>query len=301
MLGLWAVRSRRPEILYLNSFFNFRMSILPQLLGLWRFWGSASMLLAPRGEFDTGALALKPRKKQVFLALYKLLRLHKRIVWHASSEQESDAIRSVMGPDVPVLVRENETSLPASASEPELHPGMLKTVFISRITPKKGLLTALEALKSTRADLILDVYGPEEDSEYSARCHEAASQIPANVAVRFLGPVQPHAVRSTLQKYDAMLFPTRGENFGHVIAESLSASCLVVCPPTTPWTERIATGGGVIVHPNDPPSWKQAIERLASLSPSDRLTRRFSASRTYGEWRKAAKGPHVFTLLSRAG
>jgi glycosyltransferase involved in cell wall biosynthesis len=276
------------------------MSILPQLLGRARFWGSASILLAPRGEFDAGALALKSPKKQAFLALYKLLRLHTRIIWHASSAQESDAIRSVMGPDVPVLVRENETSLPASASKPELHSGVLKTVFISRITPKKGLLTALEALKSTKADLILDVYGPEEDTDYAARCREAASQIPANVAVRFLGPVQPHAVRSTLQKYDAMLFPTRGENFGHVIAESLSASCPVVCPPTTPWTQRIANGGGFIVHPNDPHLWKQAIEQLASLSPSGRLTLRFSAGRTYDEWRAASKGPHVFTLLSDA-
>lgn len=41
----------------------------------------------------------------------------------------------------------------------------------------------------------------------------------------------------TLANYDVFLFPTFGENFGHVISESLIAGCLPIISNTTPWTD----------------------------------------------------------------
>jgi glycosyltransferase involved in cell wall biosynthesis len=46
-------------------------------------------------------------------------------------------------------------------------------------------------------------------------------------------------VREVFSRYDAFVLPTLGENVGHVIAESLSASCPVICSDETPWTDLL--------------------------------------------------------------
>ena len=45
---------------------------------------------------------------------------------------------------------------------------------------------------------------------------------------------------------DIFLFPTRGENFGHVVAEALSVGCPVLTTPTTIWTDLLTSGGGSV-------------------------------------------------------
>ena len=296
--GYVTVRQRRPDILYFNSFFNLRMSIIPQILAKLWFWGTVRILLAPRGEFDEGALALRPRKKRIYLRVYKLLRLHKLVTWHASAEPEAQAIHRLWGGGAKVLVREDETSLPLQASDPSVHFGRLKAVFLGRISRKKGLLVVLQALEETNAELEIDIYGPDEDQVYVRECQQAARRLPPNVVVRFRGPIQAEMVRDSLQEYDVMLMPTFGENFGHVIAEALSVSCPVMCSSTTPWTQHLRAGGGVVVDEGtNPRQWRKAIENYAALAPGERKALRLAAGAIYNTWRSSPKGPHVFSLF----
>jgi len=54
------------DILYLNSFFSFRFSILPILVSRLSSKHNKQIVLAPRGEFSTGALKLKYFKKILY-------------------------------------------------------------------------------------------------------------------------------------------------------------------------------------------------------------------------------------------
>ena len=73
------------DYVYLNSFFSYKFSVLPILA--YRNM-SVKVVLAPRGELGSGALAIKPLKKHLFIMLSKLFNLHKGIVWQATAKME---------------------------------------------------------------------------------------------------------------------------------------------------------------------------------------------------------------------
>jgi len=297
--GYASSRRAAPRILYFNSFFNPSLSIVPQVLALLGFWGRPLRLLAPRGEFGSEALTRHRGRKRVYLAAYRLLGLHRGLYWHASTETEADDIRRVWGRGARVLVRENETGLPAEALAAVSPPASAPTrlVFLGRLTDLKGLAIALEALRSVASPIDFDVYGPEEDRAYVARCREIAASLPATKTVRFLGVVEPDQVPGVLARYDLTVFPTAGENFGQVIAESLSASTPVMASPATPWTDVLAGGGGVVVPDRSVAAWADAVAAYAGSSAVERGRRKVNAGAAYERWRSKEAAPHIFQLL----
>lgn len=294
------VRRIRPDFVYLNGFFAARSTILPQVLVRSRLIPTTQIVLAPRGEFGEAAISKKSRKKRWYLSLYRRLGFSERVIWHASSAAESSHIRRTIGADARVVIRENDTDLPPVAARiPSRPDGPLRAVHFARLSPIKGLDILLEALSAVTSEISLDIYGPEEDGAHVARCKQLARQLPEHVRVTFLGKL-PHArVRETLASYDVMLFPTRGENFGHVIPEALSVSCPVIAPDTTPWTDALRSGGGGrVVDSNDAGHWAKAVDSYASLGVQSWAKSRREAGQAYAAWRlDGAKRPHLFALI----
>jgi glycosyltransferase involved in cell wall biosynthesis len=301
--GLFAVRRRSPSLIYWNSFFNSVYSILPHLLWRTGFWGRPLRLLAPRGEMGIGALGRRSLKKRVYMATFRLLGLHRGLVWHASSVDEANDIRSLWGDNADIVIRENETRLPDWATSPAPPgPGSpLRAVYLARIVEHKGLAIALAALQSCTANVTLDIYGSEEDPSYAAICRQYAASLPANVTATFMGPIGPDSVRPMLADHDVMVMPTAGENFAHSIAESLSSSCVVVASHTTPWTKTLSSGGGYVVHERSVEAWRRAFAELEALTSDELLERRVAAKNAYDTWKSMPQVDHVFEqVFSRA-
>jgi len=298
--ALVAAREVRPELLYANSFFDFRLSIVPQVLNALGWFGRPVLLVAPRGEFGAGAIGSKSMKKQAFIAAYRLLRLPARVTWHASSALEEADVRRLWGADVRVVVRQNDTLLPAESDLSGIPAGPssdpLALVSVGRLVEHKGLHLVIEGLRSAAAPVTLDVYGPAEDVAYRDRCVALVGELPEHVVVRFHESLPHDRVRATLKNYDAMVMPTAGENFGHVIAESLSVACPVICSDTTPWSSRLAAGGGVIVPTRSAENWGGVVSTYAELSAVARVDARRLAGRAYDAWQLEETQPHVFDL-----
>jgi glycosyltransferase involved in cell wall biosynthesis len=288
---------RQPiDLLYLNSLWNPRFTILPVLAARLRLIRPKSLLLAPRGELSPGALAIKPHKKKAFLHVWKpLLRSSGGVTWHASTALETGHIRNVF-PHARIIEGPEATGLPADALPAvDMHNGVIRLVFISRISRKKNLTDVLEALSNVTLPADLDIFGPIEDAGYWRDCQALITRLPHNIKAVYKGTLRPENVRTTFSAYDAFTFPTMGENFGHVIAESLSASCPVICTDTTPWTETLQQGGGVIVRGPISRSLSREISRLAALESVDRLKLRQAAGDAYAEWRAQPRATDVFT------
>lgn len=294
-----AGRRTNPDFIYLSSFFNVKFSILPQLLRRLGYFGESKVVIAPRGEFGSAALSIKPRRKQIFIGIYRKFGQYRGVVWHASSTLEAEDIRKSIGSSARILVRENDSSLPAVSRTPGVDSSSegLRAVFVGRIAVVKGLLDLLKALKTCSIPLTFDIFGPEEDSIYTNQCRAAARDLPRHVSVKFNGAVPHDQVQNTLGQYDVMLFPTRGENFGHVIAESLSVACPVVCSDVTPWTATLDSGGGYVVYDNSAKGWLRAIEHYGRMSPQERLATREQAGQAYNEWRQAGPEKHIFQMV----
>jgi glycosyltransferase involved in cell wall biosynthesis len=288
------LRRQRFDLLYVNSLWAPMFTILPILAVRAGLITADQVLIAPRGELSPGALALKGTKKRLFLRWWGAVLRDMAVVWHASTPMEAGDIRAVC-PWAEVEVNGNQTALPQEPSLPDaVNTGPIRLVFLSRITAKKNLDLALCALSRVVSPFVFDIYGPVEDERYWDECRSIIRDMPPNARVTYRGEVHPDRVRETFATYDASVFPTRGENFGHVIAESLSVSCPVVCSAETPWTDLLASGGGTVVRDLSVNGLRTALQRLAAEAPLDRARRRVAAGDAFQRWR--ATTPEVNIL-----
>lgn len=291
------LRNHRLDCLYVNSFWDPPLTLVPLVAVAVRLVRVRSLLVAPRGELSAGALSLKRRKKALFLTVWRPLLRSLHPTWHASSPLEAAEIRRLF-PAAEVYVGPDPSSLPNVAlNEGEPHEGPTRLVFVSRISPKKNLAAVLEALRGMSAPIQFDIYGPKEDVAYWRRCEELIRRLPKHVVVQYCGILSSDAVTGTFNSYDAFAFPTLGENFGHVIAESLSASCPVICSDTTPWTSVLRDGGGSVLPDMSSASLQRELERYAALSPSDRTESKRRAGQAYGAWRAVPRDRHIFDQI----
>lgn len=260
------IKEKNYDVIYLNSFFSVKFSFIPMLLA--KAMGQR-VILGPRGEFSEGALSLKSQKKLIFIKLYKFLGLHRGTVFQASSDYEAEDIRKVLGYDIDIFIAEDIGSQDFADSLSVCSNNFLCIAFISRISRKKNLLFALEILQNVQECVSYDIYGPIEDDEYWAECEAVIESLPENIKVEYKGELYPDQVVSTLSKYDAFFMPTRGENYGHVIAEALCAGLPILIADTTPWRNLQELGIGWDLPLSNLKAFSDAIDQLATMSVED--------------------------------
>src|SRR5690606_30890257 len=133
------------DILYVNSFFSLWFSILPQILARLRLLKANAVCVAPRGELDAGALAIKAKRKRIFISIFRLLGFSRRLIWHASTPLEASSVARAF-PGAKVLIKENETLLSPRETVSRDHTWPLKLLYLGRVSPKKRLHLLIEAL-----------------------------------------------------------------------------------------------------------------------------------------------------------
>lgn len=224
-------------------------------------------LVSPRGEVCENTFHLKYRKKKIVADVARLIGVYKNAWYHATSEEEREGLVKYYGAprNRIFLVPNIAANLHAKERTIEKKPGELRIVFISRIQEKKNLLTAIKAVNLLSGDIIFDIYGPMEETEYWSKCEEEIKNAPQNVQIQYCGALSPDQVGATFAKYHCFLFPTISENYGHVIVEALSNCCPVVLSKgTTPWDE-INNRSGYICELNDVMSYKIALIKIIEM------------------------------------
>ncbi|MBL1436918.1 MAG: glycosyltransferase [Rhodobacteraceae bacterium] len=260
-----AMAGRAFDVLYLNSFFGFRSSI-QIVLAFRRVRQAPQILLAPRGEFSQGALAIKAFKKRMFLSLARGLGLYKNVQWHASTEMEKDDIlRQFPCAAGKILLAEDPIDIENGVEDeaPLKQTGTAKLAFISRISPMKNLDGLVRMLAIVKSNVELDIFGPVEDEGHWKTCQALIEALPENIITTFQGPLEPDDVSRVFSQFDLFAFPTHGENFGHVIFEALRAGTPVLVSDQTPW-KTDPTGAITALPLDDLDAWRQAIEQVAA-------------------------------------
>ena len=135
--------------------------------------------------------------------------------------------------------------------------------FVSRLSRKKNLSFAIERLAAIGGKATLSVFGPIEDVRYWDECRERAANLDVKLAHR--GAVPPDEVPGVFADHDFFVFPTLGENFGHVIVEALLAGCPVVLSDRTPWNAIEARGAGWTVPLEDHGAWEDVLRTCIAM------------------------------------
>ncbi|MFH1528462.1 MAG: glycosyltransferase [Bacteroidota bacterium] len=248
---------------YLNSLFDFNFSVKVVLLWKLKLIPQKPILLAPRGELMEGALSIKPFKKVLFLTFTKVLRLYKTITWHASSKYEEAEIKREFGNVTKVKIAMDipDFNLPKVERTHKKEKGKLKILFISSITPKKNLLFVIDTLNKVEGDFTLDIYGPVKDEKYWRKCLNSISDRIKD-RITYKGVIPNDKIHTVYPNYDLFFFPTLGENFGHVIYESLYYGTPVLCSDQTPWDKLEEFGAGWHFKLDQQKSFVDKIEKL---------------------------------------
>lgn len=250
------------QVIYLNSFFSFRFSIIPLVLAI--ILGKR-IILAPRGEFSAGALSLKKIKKKIYISFFKFLKFNK-IIFQASSNFESNDIKKVLGMNTKTFIAENIGSQKFVTDLVPKNSSVLSIVFLSRISPIKNLTYALDILSKVNCSVIFDIYGPLEDKNYWQECRNIINQLPENINVSYKGALDPNTVVDTLSKYDLFFMPTQGENYGHAITEALCAGLPILIANTTPWRDLQEKGIGWDISLNESEEFINAINSVSDMT-----------------------------------
>ena len=278
---LQATKGKSYDLLYLNSFFSYRGSI-----ELYHKFKSIRILVAPRGEFSIGALSLKSFKKQTYLKICRFMGFYNDIFWHASTIREKEDIaRQFPKSDERIYIAEDPVEigepLDTHVTNTELNDEVLRITFISRISPIKNLDGLLRILAGTTSRIYLGIYGPIEDAEYWDNCQRLIALLPVTVEVSYKGILEPRLVSSTFAEYDLFAFPSRGENFGHVIFESLRAGTPVLVSEQTPWRED-CYGALTILPISNENAWAEYLNSSAHRDLGTKIKLR-KAARKYAE------------------
>lgn len=240
------VKSYDFDMIYLNSFFSYRYSIVPILLKKLNRISDLPIIIAPRGEFSPGALQLKPIRKKIYINISKILGLYKNIVWHGTTDTEGAHIQKIFK-NAEIKVANNLTKDYSGLNynkKIKKKKGKLRVTFISRIHPKKNLLKALQFLEKVDGKVEFNIFGPIEDNNYWLECKNEIQSLPQNIKVEYRGVLSHQQVQKVFMSHHVFLFPTLGENFGHVISEALVGGCPVIISDQTPWIQLEKKGVG---------------------------------------------------------
>lgn len=260
------------DVLYLNSFFDRAFTRLPLLARRLGLLPKRPVVIAPRGECAPDALALKRWRKTIYRFGAARVGLYRELIWQASGPHERLNIEQMLGVTARrIFVAPN---LPAVLCDEMLEPaplrlaesGPLRVVYLSRIAPMKNLDFALRVLSRVESQVVFDVYGPIDAKPYWQACLDLIAKTPPNVTVRYQGAKDHAEVFGLLSEYELFFLPTRGENFGHVIMESLSAGTPVLISDRTPWRYLESAGVGWDLALDDEWPFAKKIDEAAQMS-----------------------------------
>jgi glycosyltransferase involved in cell wall biosynthesis len=275
------MRDTEYEILYLNSFFSPIMSLLPLSIYYARQCRCTTIILAPRGEMSIEALNIKSIRKTIYTHIFMISGIARRVIWQASSENEAHDIRRVLGQEAEKIFIAPDLLPPLTAARSctaprRRKPGIFRILFLSRLSRMKNLDFLLRVMTEIKSKICLSIYGPKVDDEYWKICSDLIEKMPVNVMITINGEVKNEDVAEIFSNHDLFVLPTLGENFGHVIFESLSACTPVLISDRTPW--KADDKGALEVVPLEISRWRDTIMKWLSYEECHLFDLRQAAS-----------------------
>jgi glycosyltransferase involved in cell wall biosynthesis len=274
-----AIGRTRHDVLYVNSVFAVEFSLIPLLLRRAAILPRRGLLIAPRGELDADALAIKRTRKRLYLWIVRLLRLVDDAIWHAATEEEATAIRRRFGTQARVMIARDIPGASIATGDPPVKArNALRVAFLGRISRMKNLDFAIAVLTGVGGSVEFDVYGPIEDRQYWEQCQALMRTLPPNIRSIYRGIVEPEMVGDVLGGHHLLFLPSRAESFGHAIVEGLAAGCPVLTSDRTPWHGLTARQAGWDLPLSESDRFREVIERCVAMSQEE-----------FDEWSQGAR------------
>ena len=142
----------------------------------------------------------------------------------------------------------------------------LKIIFLSRISSIKNLDFAINVLKELKINAHFEIVGPICDKDFWQYCLKLLKELPSNISYDYLGSINHKEVREIISQSHLFFLPTKSENYGHTIFESLSVGTPVLISNKTPWRDLSYYNAGWDISLSNKLDFVNAINNIANLS-----------------------------------
>jgi len=153
------------------------------------------------------------------------------------------------------------------AQPPRPADGRLRLLSVGRLTPWKGLGTAVRAVglaRSRGVDATLTIAG---EGDHREALTNLVSELGLGGVVRFVGHTR--AVADLHRDHDAFLFPSESEGLGNALLEAMASARPAIVSDIAP--SREAAGPAALrFRPGDEAALAAAIGRVAAMSQAER-------------------------------
>lgn len=227
-------------IVHIHSWWNLVALLSAALVLLHRI----PLIISPRGMITAYTLSFRHSvlKRIIHQALGKYIL--KQATVHATSDLESEHIRLHCPRGNITVIPNLLTTNTGEALQRERHPphlgrivadkagspttnGALQLLFLSRIDKKKGLQVLFLALALVDFQWTLTVAGDGLPT-YIRTLKQLSGNLKISSNIKWVGQVANHLKNQVLARHDLLVLPSRNENFGNVVLESLSVGTAVL-------------------------------------------------------------------------
>ncbi|MCA9909599.1 MAG: glycosyltransferase [Anaerolineae bacterium] len=258
--------------------------------GLWMYpsvvsmqWGRRQkqpVVISPRGMLDPWAVRNSAWKKRIAGSIFEDAHLRSAACLHALCVSEYEAIRSY-GLRNPVAVIPNGVDLPppaiAQCPTNEARTGDERVLlFISRLHPKKGLLSLVRAWASAREDAMerasnwkLVIAGWDQGG-HRGELERLVTELGVEASIQFVGPLYGDEKVAQLSAADAFVLPSHSEGLPMAVLEAWASGLPVLLTPGCNLPEGITAGAALVMEPNVE-SIETTLKQLFALSDLDRV------------------------------
>jgi glycosyltransferase involved in cell wall biosynthesis len=237
--------------------------------GIWtgvsaaRSWGTrrrGASVITLHGFLSPWALRRSRWKKRLALAAYERSNLRNAACLHALSEPEAQQFRE-FGLDNPIAVIPNGISAEWLCSTGDaqrfrdrfaIASGSRILLFLSRITPQKGLPMLIETIKAHSENFAgwnLLIAGVDE-FDHQRELETLVDRYGLGHSIRFIGPLYEQTKRDAFSAADAFILPSLSEGWPMVVLEALGAGVPVFTTTAVPFPQLLQHRAGWVVEPS---------------------------------------------------
>lgn len=201
-------------------------------------------IVSPRGSLAPGAINIRFFWKKLYWKLRLKNRLNEVGYFHATSDKEKSEVLSMFkSATVHVVPNTISSKIADSVSSQNVNENERVIAFLGRVHPIKGLDLLIEVwseIHSSFPDWVLKIAGPEDDyfreNSYGKFLREKLGELGC-MRIEFIGEITGANKFRFLRSADLLILPSKTENFGQVVLESLLCGTPVIASSDTPWRQ----------------------------------------------------------------
>ena len=229
------------------------------------------VIISPRGELLASAVFHKGRLygwiKELLFCIMRVA-YGKRVLYQATSEDESRSIKKYMGEKARVCIIPNYMILPKKRERDKENSYLLYVGRINQIKNLDILIESVGASDSFRQSNYKLLIAGEKKGEYYLSLKRRLEELGLSERVVFLGLIVGEEKDYLYANAKCLLLLSKSENFGNVVIEALAQGTPVIVSTGTPWESVAYKEAGYWVEATVDEVTK-AIEEFLSMSNDD--------------------------------